>query len=321
MREDAVVFAQKCDACQRHAPVIHQPSEFLHVTTPSWPFMKWGMDIVGKMPPAPGQKVYMLAMTDYFSKWIEAEAFRQVTSKEVIAFIKKNILCRFGIPSEIVCDNGSQFISEKTESFCKKYNINLVKSTPRYPQANGQAESSNKIIINNLKKRLTSHKGKWAEELPWVLWSDRTTPKTSTGQTPFSLVYGAEAVLPTEIITPTARYGLLTPATNQVEMAHDIDTVDELRQTAKLRMASYQQRIARSYNKHVHIRLFRVGDMVLRKTFQNTTDPTAGKFADTWEGPYFIDAVVGKGAYQLSTLDGRQIPRTWNALHLKFYHV
>ena len=168
---------------------------------------------------------------------------------------------------------------------------------------------------------MTSHKGKWAEELPWVLWSDRTTPKTSTGQTPFSLVYGAEAVLPTEVLTPTARYGLLTPTTNQLEMAHDIDTVDELRQTAKIRMASYQQKVARSYNKHVHVRLFRVGDMVLRKTFQNTTDPAAGKFADTWEGPYLIDAVVGKGAYQLSTLDGKQVPRTWNALHLKFYHV
>ncbi|XP_017239352.2 uncharacterized protein LOC108212130 [Daucus carota subsp. sativus] len=321
MRQDAVAYVQKCDACQRHAPVIHQPSEYLHTTTPSWPFMKWGMDIVGKLPPAPGQKVFMLAMTDYFSKWIEAEAYKQVTSKEVITFIKKNILCKFGVPSEIVCDNGSQFISDKTESFCKKYNINLIKSTPRYPQANGQAESSNKIIISNLKKRLTSHKGKWAEELPWVLWSDRTTPKTSTGQTPFSLVYGAEAVLPTEVLTPTARYGLLNEETNQDELTADIDTVDELRQMAKLRMATYQQKIARNYNKHVHLRMFRVGDMVLRKTFQNTTDPTAGKFADTWEGPYLVDAVVGKGAYRLSTLDGTPVPRSWNATHLKFYHV
>ena len=113
------------------------------------------------MPPAPGQKVFMLAMTDYFSKWIEAEAFRQVTSKEVISFIKRNILCKFGIPSKILCDNGSQFISDKTEAFCRNYNISLIKSTPRYPQANVQAESSNKIIINNLKKRLTTHKGRW----------------------------------------------------------------------------------------------------------------------------------------------------------------
>lgn len=190
VKQDAIDYVKKCDACQRNAPVIHQLSEHLHSSIPSWPFMKWGMDIVGKLPTAPGQKVFILAMTDCFSKWIEAEAYGQVTSKEVISFIKKNILCKFGVPSEIFCDNGSQFVSEKTETFCRKYNISLVKSTPRYPQANWQAESSNKIIINNLKKRLTAHKGKWVEELPWVLWADRTTPKISTGQTPSSLVYG-----------------------------------------------------------------------------------------------------------------------------------
>ncbi|XP_074373439.1 uncharacterized protein LOC141713763 [Apium graveolens] len=121
-----------------------KPSELLNMSIPSWPFMKWGMDIVGKMPPAPGQIVFLLVMTDYFLKWIEAKAFKQVTSKEVISFIKRNILCKFDVPSEIICDNGSQFISKKMKAFCKRWNINLIKSTPRYPQANGQAESSNK---------------------------------------------------------------------------------------------------------------------------------------------------------------------------------
>lgn len=69
--------------------------------------MKWGIDLVRIMPPAPGQKVYMLAMTDYSSKWIEVEALRQVNLKDVIYFIKRNIICKFGVPSEIVCDNGS----------------------------------------------------------------------------------------------------------------------------------------------------------------------------------------------------------------------
>ncbi|XP_074342417.1 uncharacterized protein LOC141679964 [Apium graveolens] len=137
----------------------------------------------GEYATGPGHKVFMLAMMDYFSKWIEAEAFKQVTSKE---------------------------------------------STPRYPQANGQAESSNKIIINNLKRGLTACKGKWVEELPWVLWSDRTTPKTSTSQMPYILVYGTEAVLPTEVMIPTARYRLSTTDMNDAELAHDKDTVDEL---------------------------------------------------------------------------------------------
>lgn len=80
--------------------------------------MKWGMDIVRKVPTAPGQKVFILAMTDHFSKWIKAEAFKQVTSKEVVSFIQRNILCKFGVPSEIIYDNGSKFISDKTEAFC-----------------------------------------------------------------------------------------------------------------------------------------------------------------------------------------------------------
>ncbi|XP_074327825.1 uncharacterized protein LOC141665742 [Apium graveolens] len=140
----------------------------------------------------------------------------------------------------------------------------------------------------------------------------------STGQTSYNLVYGTEAVLPTKVMIPKIRYGLLTGDVNNTELSHDKDTVDELREIAKIRLASYQQRVANTYNKHVHIRTFRVGDMVLRKTFQNTMDMTTVKFADTWEGPYFIDAVIGRVAYQLSMMDKIQIPRSWNALHLNF---
>ncbi|XP_074298558.1 uncharacterized protein LOC141629457 [Silene latifolia] len=107
------------------------------------------MDIVGKIPVAPGQKVFMLAMTGYFSKWIEADSFRQVTEKEVISFIRTNIICRYGVLSEIVYDNGTQFVGKRTKAFCDKWNINQVTSTPSYPKAIGQAESSNKV--NRLK--------------------------------------------------------------------------------------------------------------------------------------------------------------------------
>ncbi|XP_074342051.1 uncharacterized protein LOC141679449 [Apium graveolens] len=68
LRHDALDYTRRCDVFQRHAPGIHQPSEHLNMSIPSWLFMKWGMDILGKMPHAPVQKVFMLAMTDYFSK-------------------------------------------------------------------------------------------------------------------------------------------------------------------------------------------------------------------------------------------------------------
>ena len=119
-------------------------------------FMKWQMDIVGKLPTAHGQRVYMLAVIDYFTKWVEAEAHHQI---------------RFGVPKEIVTDNGSQFISFNFQDFCKEWGNQLSFSTPRYPQANGQAESMNKTVINIIKRRLKKAKGLWADELPGVLWA------------------------------------------------------------------------------------------------------------------------------------------------------
>ena len=114
-----------------------------------------------------------------------------------------------------------------------------------------------------MKKKLKAKKGKWAEELPRILWANRTTPRTATGQTPFSLVYGCEAVLPTEVTTPTAKYGLLTPECNNEDLSHDLDTIEERRDLAYIRMATYQQMMARSFNKNVKARMFKVGDWVL----------------------------------------------------------
>lgn len=88
-------------------------------------FMKSGMDIFSELPQAPWQRVFMYAMTDYFSKWIEAGLYKQVTDSEVISFIKCGILCRFGIPSQIICNNESQFRSGKMRKFCQKWKIRL----------------------------------------------------------------------------------------------------------------------------------------------------------------------------------------------------
>ncbi|KAJ9557089.1 hypothetical protein OSB04_011703 [Centaurea solstitialis] len=318
LREDAMRYVQRCDACQRHSGTSHLPSEPLHSVLIPWPFMRWGMDIVGKLPPAPGQKVFLLVLTDYFSKWIEAAAFSQVRDKEVISFIQTNIIYRFGVPSEIMCDNGSQFISEKTRKFCDERGIRLITSTPRYPQSNGLAESSNKVIINSIRKRLKEEKGKWVEELPSVLWANRTTPRTSTGQTPFSLVYGCEAVLPIESQLPIARHR--TMEQNVIDLYYDLDALEELREKAFQKMALQKAMVERHFNKKVKAKIFQVGDYILRQVFPNTQELNAGKLSIKWEGPYIISKIIGNGAYKLTTIEGKEVPRSWNATHLKRYY-
>ena len=111
-------------------------------------------------------------------------------------FIWKNIVTRFGVPYTLISDNDFQFDSKAFRRYYCDLGITNRYSTPAYPQGNGQAEAVNKVIVNGLKKRLDNAKGRWVEELPHVLWTYRFTPRWSIGKTPFSMTYGAEAVIP-----------------------------------------------------------------------------------------------------------------------------
>ena len=157
------------------------------------------------------------------------------------------------------------------------------------------------------------------EELPGVLWAYRTTARKPTDISPFALTYGMEAVIPTEIGLPTIRTD--TPKSGNAEsVVRELDASDELREAAAIRIASYHCRLANSYNKRVKPQMFQPGDLVLRKVFDNTTDPTVGKFQSNWEGPYEVTRLGESESYAIDKIDGTPVPRMWNAMHLKRYY-
>ena len=174
-------------------------------------------------------------------------------------------------------DNGPQFDNRAYMNFCQELKIKNLYSTPRHPQSNGQAEASNKTLLTSLKKLLDSAKGKWVDELPEVLWAHRTIARWPTGISPFTLTYGMVAIVPTEIGMPTLRTDL-PEQSNAETVIKDLDTTDELRKAAAVRIASYHNRLANLYNRHVKPRMFQPGDLVLRKVFENTIDSSAEKF-------------------------------------------
>ena len=106
MKSDVADYVKKCDPCQRMSPILKSPVQDLVSISSPLPFIQWGIDIVGLFPTVPTQKKLLLVATDYFSKWIEAEAFASIKDRDVTRFIWKNIVCRFGIPRTIVSDNG-----------------------------------------------------------------------------------------------------------------------------------------------------------------------------------------------------------------------
>ncbi|XP_075079067.1 uncharacterized protein LOC142164667 [Nicotiana tabacum] len=163
-------------------------------------------------------------------------------------------------------------------------------------------------------------KGKWPEVLPGVLWAYRTTTKTGTGKTPFLLVYGAEALIPVEVGEPSTRYTQATEESNEEEMRINLDLLEEMREAALIRMAAQKQIIERYYNRKAHLRYFKIGDFILKKVFQSTKAANAGKLSPSWEEPYRIRSIIGKGAYELETIEGKVLSSNWNAIPLKKYY-
>ncbi|XP_070013798.1 uncharacterized protein [Nicotiana sylvestris] len=198
--------------------------------------------------------------------------------------------------------------------------IKRITSTPYHPVGNGQAESTNKVVINNLNKRLEESKGNWPEVLPGILWAYRTTAKTSTGEIPFSLVYGAEALIPVEIGELNTRFIQEIEESNDEEMRVNLDLLEGRREVALIRMTAQKQVIERYFNRKARLRFFKIGDFVLKKVFQSTKTANSGKLSPTWEGPYRIHDIAGKGAYELEIMNGKILPSHWNVVHLKRYY-
>ncbi|XP_023893429.1 uncharacterized protein LOC112005408 [Quercus suber] len=183
----------------------------------------WGLDIVGHFPKAAGNKRYLLVGTDYFTKWVETEPLANIRDVDAKRFIWKNIVTRFGVSRTLILDNGLQFDSKAFRKYCCNLGIINRYSTPVYPQGNGQAEAVNEVIVSGLKKRLDDAKGKWVKELSHVLWTYWTTPQRSTRETPFSMTYGAEAVIPLENGYPTLRTSSFTLTSNDESLEKSLD--------------------------------------------------------------------------------------------------
>lgn len=182
----------------------------------------------------------------------------------VANFIRENVIYRFGIPKRLSSDNGTPFVNFETRHLCEEYGIDHIKSTPYYPQGNGQAEATNKTLLRILSRMVYEEPKRWSDHLPLVLWAYRTSKRTSTQATPFSLIYGTEAVVPVEIDVLSARLALASKVLDPERRAYDVEVLEERRQKAEKKRQTYQDQISRAYNKRVKPRTLRVGDLVLK---------------------------------------------------------
>ena len=276
--------------------------------------------MIGPLPTAPGGFTHVLVAVDIFTKWIEVKPIKKLSSDRAVEFISE-ILHRFGFPNTIITDLGSNFTSQEFWDYCENSSIEIKYVSVAHPRANDQVERINGLIIDGLKKRIfdsTSKKGgKWLAEVPMVIWELRTQPSKATGQTPFFLVYGSEAILPTDIIWKSPRLEMYDLAEADGSRQLELDSLDEMRCNALLRSTRYLQNMRRYHDCNIHSKSFNIGDMVLRRIQDETG---LHKLNSRREGPFIVTKVTEPGSYRLIYADGLEVPNSWNIEHLqKFY--
>ncbi|CAN1224940.1 Transposon Tf2-9 polyprotein [Linum perenne] len=319
IRRDSEELVKRCHKCQLFANTHHLPSTALQPIISPWPFAFWGMDLLGPFPEAVGKRKYIIVAVDYFTKWVEAEALASITAYQVQKFVLKNIITRFSLPLGFVCDHGTQFDCTAFLDFCQEFKIMVRLASVAYPQANGQTEAINKLILRGLKKRVDDAKGKWVDELPNILWAHRTSYKTATDETPYTLVYGTEAVLPVEVNLPSLRIQHFNHDHNDTGLHHNLDLIEERREDAAIRLVAEKEQLARRYNAHLRPHQLEEGGWVVRKVFRPI--PQQGKLNANWEGPYKVRDVVGPSTFKLERPNGEPIHKTWNSMHLRKYNA
>jgi hypothetical protein len=326
MFDDSMKFTKKCHQCQIHANFIHQPHEPIHPTKMSWPFEMWGMDVVGPIhPPSSKGHRFILAATDYFSKWSEVIALKEVKAENVEDFIRNNLTYCFGVPSRIISNNGTSFNNRQLEKLFAKFKIKHHFSIAYNPFANGQAEAFNKILCKLLKRVVSQNKKQWHEKLLNDVRAYRTTTCTSTGMTPYSLVYGGEAVLPLKVQITSLRVAIHEKLMDDEAVKlclNELDNAEEKQLRALQNLEAYQARMTRSFDKRLKRRSFKEGDLVLAVVRpMNITHHLQAKFEPKWEGPFIVKDVYSSGAYRIISLDGEYYLPPINGKFLKRYYA
>jgi transposase InsO family protein len=210
--------------------------------------------LVGPLKKAKGGFTHIFVAVEKFTKWVKAKPAASITTAKAVKFIKETMY-RFVAPNNIITDNGTQITVREFRDFCKNVGIKVNYASVSHLLNNGQAERYNGMILQSLKHiflyRLKPYAEKWMKELPLVPWALWMTLSRAIGHTPFSLVYGSEAMLPIKVEHKSFRVQQYSKEQSNDLWVDNLTKLEELREVAVIKSAKHQQAMRRYHARNV----------------------------------------------------------------------
>ena len=193
--KDVETFCKSCEICTRNKVVPRPRSPMKPIDIVPVQFYMIGVDLIGPLKLTRQGNKYILSIIDYYTKYAEAVALPNQEAETVVRALEQ-VFARHGMPSVLLMDQGRNFESHLVASMCQLFGIEKRRTTAYHPQTDGLCERFNGILKTLLRMRVNNDKDDWDEQLPHALPAYRVSKQSSTGATPFEMLYGRDPRLP-----------------------------------------------------------------------------------------------------------------------------
>lgn len=296
MRESIYLHVKTCMSCQRKKCPPKAFCAPLQKYVVGVPFERVAADVMGPLTETNKYNRYILVVTDYFTRWVEAYPLQDQKAETIARVLASEWVTRFGCMSELHSDNGTNFVSDIMQSLCRILGVERSTTVVRRPQSDGVCERFNHTVQNMLATALTEHVFDWDEILPFLMMAYRASRHESTGFTPNKMMFGCEIRLPVEAFTPE------TPNDKAFQGPEYVSYIQEmLRNSHEIAMRNLQKAVVyqqRSYLNRLRPHQYSLKDLVWywRPVFKKGQCP---KLLSFWTGPFFVVEVLSDVVYRI----------------------
>ncbi|CAG2213721.1 unnamed protein product [Mytilus edulis] len=255
----------------------------MQVKESGYPMERIAMDILGELPASEKGNKYILVISDYYTKWTESHPMPNMEATTVANILMTEVISRFGVPTIIHSDQGSQFESHLFKEMCKLLQIEKTRTTPYHPKSDGMVERFNKTLATMLTGYVNEYHSNWDVLLPYVMMAYRSSQHETTGYTPNRLMLGREVSTPLDLIYKLPSQVKAIP---QNQWAWELqEHMEEAHQIVQRHVSGQMLRQKKNHDKNVSWAKFEPGNMVY-VYFPLRTPGLSPKFTNQWRGPY-----------------------------------